>query len=90
MDLARCFDVIAEVATFHGVAAPEPLGPDERAAVLDLARVVAHGVERSAAPLACYAVGRVLGASAPEARLDLLRAIIDRVAAESADAQSES
>ena len=39
-------------------------------------------MERSAAPLVSYAVGRVLAETAPAARLDLVRAIIDRVGAE--------
>ena len=82
MDLARCFDVIAEIAAGQGASSPEPLGAEERTAVLDLARVVAHAVERSAAPLACYAVGRTLAETAPAARLDLMRAIIERLSAE--------
>ena len=82
MDLARCFAVISEVAAAHGASSPEPLSADERTAVLDMARVVAHSVERSAAPLVSYAVGRVLAETAPTARLDLVRAIIDRVGAE--------
>ncbi len=85
MDLARCLDLITEVTAERGASSPEALGPDERIAVLDLARVVAHTVERSAAPLACYAVGRVLGASTPETRLDLMRAIIERITTASAD-----
>jgi len=82
MDLTRCFDVIAEVAAGQGASSPEPLGAEERTAVLDLARVVAHSVERSAAPLACYAMGRTLAETAPAARLDLMRAIIERLSAE--------
>jgi hypothetical protein len=82
MDLARCFDLIADVTTGRALSAPEQLGPEERAAVLDLARVVAHAVERSAAPLACYAVGRVVAQADPADRLALARALIERIAAE--------
>ena len=39
------------------LAAPR-LGPAEVDAVLDLARVVAHGTERRNAPLAAYLAGR--------------------------------
>lgn len=39
------------------------LGRDEAAAVLDLARVVAHTQERRFAPLAAYAIGLALGAA---------------------------
>ena len=35
-----------------------PLGPGETAAILRLAREVAHGVERRYAPLAAYLAGR--------------------------------
>lgn len=40
-----------------------PIGPDEAAAVLDLARDVAHGSERRFAPIAAYAVGLSAGLS---------------------------
>jgi hypothetical protein len=49
------------------------LGPIEVKAVLDLARDVAHGVTRPAAPLTCLLVG--LAAESPED----LDAVIERV-----------
>lgn len=82
MDLASCIEAMSEVTTGHGAGRVQPLGPEERVAVLDLARVIAHSVERSAAPLACYAVGRVVAqADAPD-RLALLHALIERLTAE--------
>lgn len=82
MDLRRCFEVMAEVTAERAVPAPELLTPEEQTAVLDLARVVAHAVERSAAPLACYAVGRVMAQADATDRLALAHALIERLAAE--------
>lgn len=79
MDLRQCFEAMAEVTVELGAPAPEPLSPEERTAVLDLARVVAHAVERSAAPLACYAVGQVVAGTDPAARLGLVGALIERL-----------
>lgn len=81
-DLARCFDVMAEVAAERHHAGAEPLAPGERTAVLDLARVVAHRVERSAAPIASYAAGRIMAGSNAGERLALLHALIERIEAE--------
>ncbi len=53
------------------------LSPEEKAAVLRLAKVVADASERRFAPLTCYAAGLVIGAS--EDRLGQLREIIDLV-----------
>lgn len=47
---------IAAFATRLGV---EPPGDDEVATLLDLAGVAAHASERTAAPIACWLVGRV-------------------------------
>lgn len=50
----------------------------EADAVLDLARVVAHGIERRYAPLTAYALGLALHADAdPVAREARVRAVID-------------
>ena len=69
--------VFAELAAAMGAPV---LGPEERAAVLRLAKVVADASERRFAPLTCYAAGLVIGASAgDEARLVALREFIDRV-----------
>jgi len=40
---------------------PDPLGTADAKAVLDLAREVAHGVDRPAAPLTAYLVGVAVG-----------------------------
>lgn len=82
MDLERCFEVMTEVAAERRHAGLEPLSANERTAVLDLARVVAHGVERSAAPIASYAVGRIVAGADAGERLALLHALIERIEAE--------
>jgi hypothetical protein len=41
-------------------------------AILDLARVVAHGIERKAAPLVSYSLGRSLAGLDQEQRLSFL------------------
>ena len=58
------------------------LTPEERAAVLRLAKMVADSTERRFAPLSCYAAGLVIGAAGGDdgERLTRLRAFIDRVA----------
>ncbi len=44
-----------------------PLKPDEQRVVLDLARDVAHGVLRPAAPLSAYLLGLAVGRGAEPA-----------------------
>ena len=51
------------------------LGPDEREAILDLARVAAHTSERIAAPLTAFVVGAALRDLAMPARIERLRAL---------------
>jgi uncharacterized small protein (DUF1192 family) len=82
MDLERCYELIADVAARRGDGLIEPLTDEEASAVLDLARVAAHTVERKAAPLVCYSVGRVLDGLDANARLALLREAIARMEAE--------
>ena len=53
------------------------LSPEEKAAVLRLAKVMADASERRFAPLTCYAAGLVIGDGAD--RLSRLREIIDQV-----------
>lgn len=59
--------------------APAPL-PDiisgERAAILDLARVAAHGSERIAAPISAYLVGLALASRAADDRAAALRELV--------------
>jgi Domain of unknown function (DUF6457) len=63
-----------EFSARHGV---RPLGEEEAAALLDLARLVAHGSDdRRAAPLTCYLAGVLLAAEDdPDARLRRIAAI---------------
>lgn len=70
-------EVFAALAA--GIGAP-PLTPEETAAVLRLAKVVADASERRFAPLTCYAAGLVIGAGASDTeRLARLRQLIDEV-----------
>jgi hypothetical protein len=76
-DRSRDDELMADLARLLGTIAP---GPDERAAVLDLTRVVAHGVQRRFGPVAAYALGLAVPAGAdPEARTAALRAAIARL-----------
>jgi hypothetical protein len=73
------FDALAE----QGLPRPDD---EEITAALDLARVVARGVIRKGAPLACYAAGLAIGAAAdPAERAARLRALVahaERIAAD--------
>lgn len=55
------------------------LDPGEADALLDLARVVAHGTERTNAPLAAYLAGRWQAAAggSPAAALTVARGLLD-------------
>ena len=55
------------------VVGQEPLRDDEVATILRLARDVAHGVERKAAPVAAYLAGLAAGAGGAADRADALR-----------------
>lgn len=72
-ELDRLFDLLAE----HSLPRPTD---EEIAAALDLARVVARGVVRRGAPLACYAAGLAYTAGAtPAERAERLRALVAAV-----------
>jgi hypothetical protein len=88
VDLERCYELIADVAAGRGHGPVEPLTEEESSAVLDLARVVAHTVERKAAPLVCYSVGRVLAGVDAGSRLAMLAEAIARIEAEAAGSPS--
>ena len=64
-------DWLTSAAIALGIAPPEPA---EVRALLELTRDVAHGVERVAAPLTAYLVGRA-GGPTPE-RLAAVRAAL--------------
>ena len=55
------------------------LGPEEMAAVLRLAKVIADASERRFAPLTCYAAGLVIGTAPKEDRLARLQDFTARV-----------
>lgn len=55
----------------------EPLGPDEVAAVLDLARDIAHTTERRYAPLSTYIIGLAVGRAEGERR-ERLDALVEQ------------
>ncbi|MGH3665962.1 MAG: DUF6457 domain-containing protein [Egibacteraceae bacterium] len=68
----------AALAERLGGTGMPPLDQPTRSALLDLARVVAHGTERKNAPLATYlaggyVAGRVARGAAPDAALTELR-----------------
>ena len=59
-------------------------GPEERVALLDLARIAAHRSQRWAAPISTYLVGLAF-ASLPRAeRLERIRGLVARLDAEAA------
>lgn len=70
---------IADTAAGDGAAAAESLSETEAEAVLNLARAVAHAVERKAAPLAAYAIGRALAGLQEEERLHVLAETAKRI-----------
>lgn len=61
MELPACLDLISETLATRDLPGIAALSDDETAAILDLTRVVAHGVERKAGPVVAFAVGRALG-----------------------------
>lgn len=79
MELERCYELLAGVAAGRDAGPIEPLSEEESAAVLDLARVVAHSVERKAAPLVSFSMGRALAGVDADARLAAMRDAIARI-----------
>lgn len=68
--------VFTELVATMGAPA---LGPEEMAAVLRLAKVIADASERRFAPLTCYAAGLVIGTAPEEDRLARLQDFTARV-----------
>lgn len=67
---------IERVRTALGAADPGiDLGPEERDAILDLARVAARGSERIAAPLTAFIVGAAFRDMAHPARTEHIQAL---------------
>lgn len=71
-DIATWLDVLATV--FPPTMLDE-LGTEERAALLDLARIAAHQSHRSAAPITTYLAGLQVAAHPPAERLAVLQAL---------------
>jgi hypothetical protein len=65
-DAAPTLDPTAWIATFADRLGVEPPDEDTVATLLDLAGVAAHASARTAAPIACWLVGRA-GATAADA-----------------------
>jgi hypothetical protein len=82
VDLARCYSILSGVAAARDLEPLGALADDETEAVLDLARVAAHAVERIAAPLVCFSLGRALADLGPAKRLEVLRAAIAAIETE--------
>ena len=61
------------IAAFCGLIGTDPPTAEEIETMLDLAGVAAHSSERTAAPIACWLVGRA--GVAPDAALATARAV---------------
>jgi hypothetical protein len=72
-------DWLAQTHRELGPASGSGLTPDERAALLDLARVAAHRSQRIAAPLTTFIAGAALGALPAGDRATALRSLVDRL-----------
>lgn len=57
----------------------DDLGPEERTALLDLARVAAHRSHRSAAPISTYLVGLAYAGLSRSDRLARIRGLVARL-----------
>jgi hypothetical protein len=79
VDLERCYELLAGIAVAQDIGPIEPLSEEEATAVLDLAGVVAHAVERKAAPLVSFSVGRALASVDPDARVAWITDMIARI-----------
>lgn len=62
----------------------EQPGPDERDALLDLARIAAHSSERWTAPVSTYMAGLALATVDPAERASRLRALVEELEASGA------
>jgi len=90
VDLERCYELLADIAAARDIGSVKPLSDEETTAVLDLARVAAYAVERKAAPLVCFALGRALAIADAEMRLASIRDAIARIESESPETGSDS
>lgn len=67
---------LAHLARLLPAGVVAEVGADERAVLLDLARVAAHGSERIAAPITTYLAGIAVAGRSPEERLGALRELL--------------
>jgi hypothetical protein len=67
---------LARVSDLLAAGAADPVGPAERAVLLDLARVAARRSERIAAPITTYLAGVAFAGLDPAERLARLRALL--------------
>ncbi len=76
MDLSDCLAAANAILGEHGAPLAEEPSEAEQAAILDLARVVARSVERRAAPLVSFSVGRAVAGLDGPVRLAAVRAVV--------------
>jgi hypothetical protein len=80
VDLGRCYAILSAVGP-PGSGALDAPTEAETTAILDLARVVAHAVERKAAPLVSFSVGSALAGLDAAGRLAFIGAAIAAIEA---------
>lgn len=71
-----------ELASLLPAGTLEEAGPEERAALLDLARIAAHRGPRWAAPISAYLVGVAFAPLPRGDRLDRIRSLVAQLDAE--------
>jgi hypothetical protein len=79
VDLERCYELLGGLTRGQDIGPIESLSEEEATAILDLARVVAHSVERKAAPLVSFSMGRALASVEVDARLAAIRDAVARI-----------
>ena len=72
-------DWLARTHQELGSASGPGITPEEQLALLDLARIAAHGSERIAAPLTTFLAGVALGALPAGERATALRSVVSRL-----------
>jgi hypothetical protein len=70
---------LVELGAALPAGALDEVGEDERAVLLDLARIAAHRSHRSAAPITTYVVGVAFAGLPREDRLARMRALVERL-----------
>jgi hypothetical protein len=70
---------LAELHRIMGAEAGPSISEEEQTALLDIARMAAHGSERIAAPLSTFLAGVAFGRLPPVERAAALRALTERL-----------